>query len=69
MPRADIARRRKAAAADRQSLLMVAKAIVIQKYCRGYMQRRLLMWLRPASSHVGDRQAACNGHADLEPSR
>ena len=32
--------------AKRRALLMVRKAIVIQKYCRGYLQRRLVLWLR-----------------------
>eukprot|EP01048_Picozoa_sp_COSAG05_P017273 COSAG05_NODE_2332_length_3219_cov_8.397436_1_plen_230_part_00 len=66
LPQADITRRRKVAAADQRSLLMVARAIVIQKFVRGYLQRRLLLWLRPRRADA--RKATQHAHAnDVDP--
>lgn len=45
-PKAELARRKERRATETRNLLMARSAVVIQKYWRGHLQRRLAVWLR-----------------------
>lgn len=49
-PKRELARRRAVLFKSQESLRRTEKATVIQKYCRGYLQRKLSLWLRESDT-------------------
>ena len=49
-PKAELARRKERRATEIRNLLMARSAVVIQRYWRGHLQRRLAVWLRGADA-------------------
>ena len=67
-PRAELAARQAARDAQVRALLMERSAIVIQKYWRGHLQRRLALWLREvdARRHLQSARRHLVGGASQE---